>query len=817
MRVFAAGVVCIFLALPAFAQTQADVVPDHAQRLADFVSLIEGPNTPQARRTGARELLRQGWPEIPERINAVLVGSNRPGRLAIALALSESPEHIHESYIEPLIALLRDDDADCRAAAAAALAAAGSDAVIARLNLVLGQAEAPLPAKLAAIESLGHMTRRSAVAALIALTADSTSPLCRPAMEALERATAQEFGDDPARASAWWKEMIDKPQSEWNEIQIDRLVRQADASAKRIREMETRLTAVLRDAYLRAAEADRAGILATYLADSAEAVRLLGLEIVQAQLGEGRTLGGDVTVRCRGLVTAAEPSVRASAIRAVASFREKGDAERFRHLLGTEQSNAVRVALVYALGYAGGSDAVAVLVPLAAGSDPAVADEAVHSIGRLGERGVLDNGTRETAVQALLARSAVVSASANSRERLFRAMARIGDRRFAPILLEAINGRNPATVRVAAIRGLAALPPGANGESASSSGPAPSTSSAPAITRRGVGDAIATCAEDNDVVVRRVAVETLGALADCDGHLQVLWSRTCTPPEPDEAVRSAAWKGVLTYLTGRSPAEVRARLAQLPEGEAGRTQRHVDLTVLVEKALATDAANRAELGRTRARIAAMRCALNQPAEALAAYLAAIDDLAATGATEVSAVAVELLRFALLNDRYDAQVAAALRPERVRLDSTALWNAVHAEVESRVNPDSVERAIATLSAFLITPPSALSDDVRKNVESLLGRARALQMEIEQQQVKAGIDALRREPSSEAAQRSISRCGPRAIPALRSALSEALNTTGTDYAFEQTLHDLLKAAAPEWSGFAAGAAPAEKIAALTRLPQ
>jgi HEAT repeat protein len=817
MRDVAAGLACISLALSAFAQTQSDPAADHAKRLADFVSLIEGPNTPQARRTGARELLRQGWPEIPERINAVLAGSNRPGRLAIALALSESPEHIQECYIEPLIAMLRDEDADSRAAAAAALAAAGSDAVIARLNQLLGQAEAPLPAKLAAIESLGNMTRRSAVAALIGLTADITSPLCRPAMEALERATAQDFGDDPARASAWWREMVDKPLSEWNEIQIDRLVRQADASGKRIREMETRLTAVLRDAYLRAAEADRAGILATYLADSAEVVRLLGLEIVQAQLGEGRTLGPDVTARCRGLVTSAEPAVRAAAIRAVASFREKGDAERFRHLLTTEQSSPVRIALVYALGCAGGPDAVAVLIPLSAGSDAALADEAVHSIGRLGERGVLDNGTRESAAQALLARAAAVSTSVNSRERLFRAMARIGDRRFAPILLEAISGRNAATVRVAAIRGVAALLPNVAGEPAPATGPAPSTTSAPAITRRSVGDAIASCADDADVVVRRAAIETLGAVADCDAHLQILWSRICAPPEPDEAVRSAAWKGVLSYLTGRSPADVRSWLARLPEGEAGRTQRHVDLAVLLEKALASDAANRADLGRTRARIAATRSALNQPAEALAAYLAAIDDLAATGATEVSVVAVELLRFALLNDRYDAQVAGALKPERVRLDGAALWNAVHVEVESRVNPDSVDRAIAMMAAFLATPPSALPDDVRKNVESLLGRARALQTELEQEQVKAGIDALRRAPASEGAQRSIARCGRRAIPALRAALSEALDAAGTDHAFEQALHDLLKAAAPEWPGYTAGAAPAEKIAALAKLKQ
>src|SRR5262245_31329955 len=311
MRLCAFGLLTALLSVSAIAQSPTDAEGDHAQRLADLVALIEGPNTPQTRRTGARELLRRDWPEIPERINAILAGANRPARLAIALALAEAPEQIHETYLDPLIAMLRDDDADSRASAAAALAATGNENVIRRLEGVLAQADAPLPAKLATIESLGHMTRRGAIAVLVSLTADLTSPLCRPALEALERATAQNFGDDPTRAAAWWKEMADKPLSEWNEIQIDRLVRQADASSKRIREMETRLTAVLRDAYLRAAETDRGGILGSYLSDPAEVIRLLGLELVQTQLGEGRTLGAEVAARCRSLMSAGEPAVRA--------------------------------------------------------------------------------------------------------------------------------------------------------------------------------------------------------------------------------------------------------------------------------------------------------------------------------------------------------------------------------------------------------------------------------------------------------------------------------------------------------------------------
>ena len=132
------------------ATAPATRIADH-KRLEDFLMLIQGPNLPlAARRTGARELLRLGWPETVNRLAGVLASENKPARLAVALALADVPDP-HDAYIEPLISMLADPDADLRHAAAAALAGYRDSGVSARLrDMMLDVSPAVL--RLAAVE-----------------------------------------------------------------------------------------------------------------------------------------------------------------------------------------------------------------------------------------------------------------------------------------------------------------------------------------------------------------------------------------------------------------------------------------------------------------------------------------------------------------------------------------------------------------------------------------------------------------------------------------------------------------------------------------
>jgi hypothetical protein len=97
------GILAVALAAGAVAAPVAQNPPNDTlaggvtldqQRFNDLLILIEGQNSPQARRAGARELLRQGWPETVPQLSAILRGPDRPAKIAVARALSDLPTQI---------------------------------------------------------------------------------------------------------------------------------------------------------------------------------------------------------------------------------------------------------------------------------------------------------------------------------------------------------------------------------------------------------------------------------------------------------------------------------------------------------------------------------------------------------------------------------------------------------------------------------------------------------------------------------------------------------------------------------------------------
>lgn len=733
MRLWQAMLLLFVVALPLVAQAPPALPraagPD-PQRMADLIGIIEGQNTLQARRTAARELLRQSWLDTPARLAAILSGSNRPARVAVSQALADSREFLDDRYIEPLVALLSDSEPEPRQAAAVALATYGSPIVVQRLERLLAEAEASPQCKLAAIDALGNMTQPAALGVLLALTSDSASPLCRPALSALERATAQDFANDPQKALDWWRAAQGQDPTVWQQLQIERLVRQSNGLSQRTRELEARLVAAQRESYLRLPEADRQTQLTSLLSDPIDVLRILGLDIVQGQLSEGKTLVPDLVSRCRGLIAAAEPRVRAAAIRTISTLREKADAETFRSLLATESAPDVRIALVGGLGYCGGPEIAQSLITLISGEEPALAEEAVASIGRLAERGELDSASRNSAIDAILSRpSGALPKSAAARERELRSLAKFADVRISPVLFAALDAREPSPLRIAGIRGLAALALAINGNAAEPPSTSPATSAAtststPVPLRHVVADALVGLLAENDLQVRRAAIESLATVADAESHLQAIWTRLSPAVEAEEALRTLAWKAVMGYLSGRSIRELQAVADRKIDGEAIPPQRRLDLEQLIEKALLADPQQRAALGICRARIAALRAELNQIPEAIVAYQASLDSLSASGAPELPRVATEYLRYALLSDRYDTQVASEMKPERVGLNIDQLWKITCEVAELRLKREGPAPVTAMLAAFQANPPTTLPEGIQKDLHSRLSASKDL---------------------------------------------------------------------------------------------
>jgi HEAT repeat protein len=677
--------------------------PTNQERLNDLLALIEGQNTPEGRRTIVRELLLQRWPETTPRLLSLLNGTNGPAKIAVATVLADLPQFLDPVYVEPLIAMLADADPAVRQAAAGALAAYPNNGVTTRLLRLALDREQPRPARLAAIAALGSMTNHDAVEGLVAVLNDPDPGIAQAGLTALSQATAMEFNETGA-ARAWWDESSALPREAWQQLQIDRLVRKDRETHRRQEALETRLAKALEASFLRAPDAERVTLLAGYLADASSMVRLTGLRLAQMQLAEGKSLPAELQDRIRDLLNSPEPREQAAAVQTVASLRDPRDAERFMAMLETTRSREVRLALLNGLGYVGTGAVAELLLRVLDEPDEPCAAEAVAALGRLAERGVLDAELRDKVAVALLRAFDKTQPSQAARERVLWAMGNLADVRFGATFVAALERRENVAVRLAAVRGIASL------------------------KNPQLGDALAEAVSDPDPAVRKAAIETLAQLGSSgsDKQVQALWERVISPQETDETVRQLAWRSVLEILSKGPTEDLERWIARLPGNTVQDTQRRVELLGNLAQILQqTEPVDRGRLGLIRARLAAQCVRLAQPAEAVSAYVAALDDLHAAKAEAVHRVALELIRYALLNSRYDNTVAEALAGAvPATAERNLLWQAAKAEVEARLTPAGVDQALAMLMALEQHPPGAWPAEALQELAQL--RARAVQM-------------------------------------------------------------------------------------------
>lgn len=774
------------------AQTQpASRTEIDPQRIAELIALIEGPNSAQARQTGVRELLRLNWSETPRRLAAILSGSNSPARIAVATVLAEQADYWDSAYVEPTISMLAARDPAVTAAARRAIAAFPEPSSIEALRSYVLDRGAPLPGRIEAVAALGEMTARDAVGALLHAAQLPEPEVARAAFAALRAGTGMEF-ENAAAAQRWWGEVEQFTSEEWLERQLRRVADRARGLRANLSAAEARLAKALRDAYVRTPEADRPALLQSYLGDGLPCVRVVGLDLVQAGIAEGKTPAPDAIAAVRAILADTDPAAREGAVRTITALRETADAERLLTLLATEKHAAVRQALAAGLGYLGSVTAVEPLIRVASDENDPARAEAVAALGRLGERGFFENGSGEQ-VAALLLSVCEDSATTDPalRERAVWAMSRIPDPRFTPALIAALGPKEPAVIRQAAARGLGVI-----GDAA-------------AI------DALVAATSDSDVVVRRTVVDTLAQKGTNSNHLQALWARLATAAEPEEAIREIAWRGALSLLAQRPAAEIDAWIARLPDNGTTRSRRTLELLQLQEKAIAADATRREELGLMRQRIGAAHERLGQPAEAIEAYSRAVQDLSAARSGRLSAAAVDLLRTALVNDKYGDTVAAAV--QQAQVDAAEAWRALQEHISGLAARDAAgaELGLVMLNSLLASPPASFAD-IREQIGQARRQVREQRDKYDTARVDSALAILRTNPDDAEARSVIEKLGRRAAPALQAAL-RSMASGESDGRLERLVCDLLKAARPDWVGYTLGATDRDgKLQAIDKLP-
>ena len=404
------------------------------------------------------------------------------------------------------------------------------------------------------------------------------------------------------------------------------------------------------------------------------------------------------------------------------------------------------------------------------------------------------------------------------RERLLWAMSRIGSPRFGRVFAAALGARERAEVRLAAVRGIAGLvdPRISRTDGTTQPTSATTTPETEVLTPGALIESLVAATRDADPVVRRAAVDTIAGFGSNDTHVEALWNLLTPETEPEEAIRVAAWRGAMRMLASRPLDVIDAWLAKLPGDDSAKQQHTLELLQAAESYLNGTAAKRGALGAARARLATARAQAGQIDDAIALYMLALDDLHTASSPALTQTAIDLLQLALTAGRYDETLAAALASDNPGVDPAVLWDGVAPHLEAGITPEGVDATLRMLTQFQAHPPRTLPADRQQALEQMIARAQQVQREADANRVSAALQALVANPQDEAASAALTQLGPRAVPHLRAALLTALQAEQPEAALVQRLHDLIKAIAPEWAGFAPDASIDDKRKAIEALP-
>ncbi|MFG0259163.1 MAG: hypothetical protein ACF8LK_02330 [Phycisphaerales bacterium JB041] len=516
---------------------------------SDVLAILASPDTPPDTRAEAADSVLRLAPDDPVFVQATaflatpgtaLSGDALRGPRAILAAVSRTPMP-HPPHFAQIAALARD-------------------------------AASPLSDE--AIRALGSYRSRESAATLVEILSESTASE-RQSLAQQSLVSLSGRDDVPIGGwSAWLNQAVALPEREWQARLLAAHIRREREFETELQRTERRLADAWSRIYLLTPPEQRSAVLAQLLSHQAPALRSLGFDLVNREIGEGRQLDPSVGAATIALVEHRQPAVRAQAA----------------HLLN-------RLAPAEAEG--------PVLAALARETDPAAADALLLAVTRWASPAAV-----APTLKWLKTPPATRLRAASTAWTLYRADA-ITEPADRQAVLQAVRDIPDDSVSGPVCRLLAAM-----GEQSDIERLRGLLNSPTPAVRGYAADALATRAEEVDTLL----VAATNDAAIFEGTARALRTHRLDArgydiltrlPSPSAAVRSRVL-GEYAALLSTDDIVRLARLAADPSEAVGL------LRPLLSAGRAEDAAQRAQLATGLLLLAQANMALNNPNDALRA-------------------------------------------------------------------------------------------------------------------------------------------------------------------------------------------------------
>ncbi len=504
---------------PAAEQPVAQRTPEELADLDNWIGIVKNPKVELNRRTfNARKLLDKDWPEAQEAVLVLLDNSDGSGACIPVCRVIAQDGPPKMEYLDALLKLLGDGNSAVRAEAATVLSGYTDPAVIDRLIGIAKDNSATPAMRTSAIDALAQLNdSQQAAGILISLLDALDGQIDAHFYAGLARVRGEDPGPNPEEWRKWWAGVKDLTPKQWLARQLDLSEKRNALLHARITMIEKRLTAALEQGYFKSANGDKKALLKSHLVDELEIIRLLAIDIIRREIGDGGRPDDEVSAVLRSRLTDPSAKMRKGVLNILENLRNPDDAPVLITLLENENEKdlSVRLAAIVTLGQLSNPIANPILI----GELQQVRNSlpcktaAARSIGRLNAKGNVNGTDIGPVVTALAGEYEKSAQQPELRMALLFAMASIADPTFAPKLLDNLR-QDQANVRSRCIAGLRQM-----GDKSHL-------------------DAILPYAGDADTGVRREVALAIGQLGSED-HLPALLNRLSA--EPDASVRDILW------------------------------------------------------------------------------------------------------------------------------------------------------------------------------------------------------------------------------------------------------------------------------------
>lgn len=336
------------------AATTAPAGPLEAQQYLNQLegTLLRSPSA-QERNEAAQRLAEIDLPAARNILTSALAGGDREAQLACARAIADQSLPPDPRWVQPLIILLRDRQAE---SVARALSRYDENPAAMQALIDLARSRAAANVRAPAIRAMGRMVQKSVAESLITLLSDpAQEPSTRAAAaDALADLSGQSGNDqDAAKWARWWNQRRGIAPAQWRAQVIAEQHPLLQGNAERMREQLRAFKQSARDYlelhYQRQPADSRPAVLLAYLNDPNPDIRAAGAWIVTQAVNLGQPIRADTQRRLIELVGDASVDVRLETVRALARLPNPAAPDAILTQLRVEPNPDMKIEMCDAL------------------------------------------------------------------------------------------------------------------------------------------------------------------------------------------------------------------------------------------------------------------------------------------------------------------------------------------------------------------------------------------------------------------------------------------------------------------------------------